>query len=145
MNRPSDSEAERLELIYNALSQAQDCITDEPPEGMTYQEARRDTVDKIREAMRTVEAMQSSPAPPSVLKQERVIPMSNNEFDWTVILPEAERQKVLADRKAFFDSFPTKEELEQAGREGREAFAKACAEVDTVREAQADDTPDSIF
>jgi len=59
MNRPSDSEAERLELIYNALSQAQDCIHDEPPEGMTYQEARRDTVDKIREAMRTVEAMQS--------------------------------------------------------------------------------------
>jgi hypothetical protein len=55
----SDSEAEQLELIYNALSQAQDCIRDEPPEGMTYQEARQDTVDKIREAMRTVEAMQS--------------------------------------------------------------------------------------
>jgi Lar family restriction alleviation protein len=56
---PSDSDVEQLELIYNALSQAQDCITDEPPEGMTYQEARRDTVDKVREAMRTVEAMQS--------------------------------------------------------------------------------------
>jgi len=57
---PFDSEVEQLELIYSALSQAQDCINDEPPEGMTYQEARRDTVDKVREAMRTVEAMQTA-------------------------------------------------------------------------------------
>jgi len=71
-----------------------------------------------------------------MLKQHRETPMSNNEFDWTVILPEAERQKVLADRKAFFDCFPTAEEIEQAGREGREAFAKACAEVDAKRSDQ---------
>lgn len=56
--------------------------------------------------------------------------MSNPEFDWTTILPEEERKKVLAGRQAFFDRFPTKDEIEQAGREGREAFAKACAEVD---------------
>ncbi len=59
--------------------------------------------------------------------------MSNNEFDWTTILPDAERRKALADRKEFFDSFPTKEEVEQAGREGRAAFAKACAQVDRTK------------
>jgi hypothetical protein len=75
-----------------------------------------------------------------MLKQHRETPMSNNEFDWTVILPEAERQKVLADRKAFFDCFPTAEEIEQAGREGREAFAKACAEVDAKRSDQTTPT-----
>jgi hypothetical protein len=59
--------------------------------------------------------------------------MSNREFDWTMILPEEERRKVLADRQTFFDKFPTKSEIEQAGREGREAFAKACAQVDRNR------------
>lgn len=59
--------------------------------------------------------------------------MSSQEFDWTVILPEGERQKLLAARSAFFDSFPTKEEVEQAGKEGREAFAMACAQVDRAR------------
>jgi hypothetical protein len=59
--------------------------------------------------------------------------MSNREFDWTMILPEEERRKALADRQTFFDKFPTKSEIEQAGREGREAFAKACAQVDRNR------------
>jgi len=59
--------------------------------------------------------------------------MSNPDFDWTTVLPEGERQKFLADRESFLDSFPTKEEVEQAGREGREAFAKACAQVDSKR------------
>ena len=59
--------------------------------------------------------------------------MSSREFDWTTILPEAERQKVLAERQVFFERFPTKQEVEQAGREGREAFAKACAQVDQNR------------
>lgn len=64
--------------------------------------------------------------------------MSNPEFDWTTILPKGERRKVLADTQAFFDSFPTRDEIEQAGREGREAFAKACAEVDRKRGRHAD-------
>ena len=59
--------------------------------------------------------------------------MSNPEFDWTTILPEDERKIVLAQRQAFLDRFPTKEEVERAGREGREAFAKACAQVDRDR------------
>ena len=59
--------------------------------------------------------------------------MSNPEFDWTTILPEDERRKVLADRQTFFDRFPTKDEVKHAGREGREAFAKACAQVDRKR------------
>jgi hypothetical protein len=63
--------------------------------------------------------------------------MSDLEFDWTEILPEPERSKVRAAQKAglveFIDSFPTKEEVEQAGREGREAFAKACAIVDAKK------------
>lgn len=59
--------------------------------------------------------------------------MSSRDFDWTVILPEAERHKELASRQTFLDSFPTEDELEQAGREGRAAFAKACAQVDRNR------------
>lgn len=62
--------------------------------------------------------------------------MSNREFDWTMILPEDERKKALADRQTFFDSFPTKDEIEQAGREGRAAFVKACATVDARNEAE---------
>lgn len=62
--------------------------------------------------------------------------MTNPEFDWTILLPEDERAKVLADRKAFFDSFPTGDEVEQAGREGRAAFAKACATVDARKETE---------
>lgn len=73
----------------------------------------------------------------------------NDKFDWTTILPDAERQKVLAGRQAFFDNFPTKDEVEQAGREGREAFAKACAQVDRaeLRKLQAiiDDQADRIL
>jgi hypothetical protein len=62
--------------------------------------------------------------------------MTDRKFDWTTILPEDERKKVLADRRAFFDSFPTEDEIEQAGREGRAAFAKACATVDARNEAE---------
>jgi hypothetical protein len=63
--------------------------------------------------------------------------MSNPEFDWTEILPETLRSQVRSAQKAglvhFMEGFPTKEEIEQAGREGREAFAKACAQVDRKR------------
>jgi len=62
--------------------------------------------------------------------------MSNPEFDWTTILPEDERKKVLAERQEFFDRFPTKDEVEQAGREGRASFAKACATVDARKETE---------
>lgn len=60
-----------------------------------------------------------------------------NEFDWTEILPEPDRSKVREAQRAglihFLDGFPTNEEVEQAGREGREAFAKASAHVDRSR------------
>ena len=63
--------------------------------------------------------------------------MANTGFDWTEILPEPERSKVRAERRGtleeFLDSFPTKEEVEQAGREGREAFFEARAQVDKAR------------
>ena len=59
--------------------------------------------------------------------------MSSHDFDWAAILPEDERKIVLAQRQAFFDRFPTKNDIEQADREGREAFAKACAHVDQDR------------
>lgn len=66
--------------------------------------------------------------------------MSNPEFDWTEILPEPERSKVRAERhrsmEEFFDKFPTKEEVEQAGREGRAALAKASATVDARKETE---------
>jgi hypothetical protein len=62
--------------------------------------------------------------------------MSDTKFDWTTILPKAEREKVLSDRQAFFDGFPTKEDVEQAGREGRLAFARACAIVDNRNESE---------
>jgi hypothetical protein len=63
--------------------------------------------------------------------------MTNPEFDWTEILPEPERTNVRNERRGtleeFLDRFPTKDEVEQAGREGREAFAKACTQVDKAR------------
>lgn len=55
--------------------------------------------------------------------------MTDPDFDWTEILSEPERSKVRADLTAqkgtFLESFPTREELEQSGREGREAFYRA--------------------
>lgn len=59
--------------------------------------------------------------------------MTNREFDWTTILPEAERATFLAQRQSFLESFPSKEEVEQAGIEGQQAFARACAQVDRAR------------
>lgn len=47
-----------LESVYNALCQAQDCIRGETPEDITDAEAREDTINKVRDAMRTIEAMQ---------------------------------------------------------------------------------------
>jgi hypothetical protein len=52
---PSDE----LQSVYDALCQAQDCIRGETPEDVTDAEAREDTIDKVRDAMRTVEAIQS--------------------------------------------------------------------------------------
>jgi hypothetical protein len=63
--------------------------------------------------------------------------MTNVGFDWTEILPEPERTRVREaqrnDLVAFMDHFPTKEEIEQAGVEGREAFFEARAQVDKAR------------
>lgn len=63
--------------------------------------------------------------------------MSVNDFDWTEILPEPDRTQARKARDAgltkFLDGFPTKEEIEQAGRDGREAFARACATIDRNR------------
>lgn len=59
--------------------------------------------------------------------------MTDQKFDWTEILPEPERTKVRADLEAkngtFLESFPTREELEQTGREGRSALYRAQAAV----------------
>lgn len=44
-----------LDAIYDALVQAQACIRGETPEDITDQEAREDTINKVRDAMRTIE------------------------------------------------------------------------------------------
>lgn len=59
-----------------------------------------------------------------------------DRFDWTEILPEPEKSKVRAQQSTFLESFPTREELGRAGREGRAAFAKACATVDVRNESE---------
>lgn len=63
--------------------------------------------------------------------------MTDRNFDWTTILPEPERSKVRLAQKndlvEFIGSFPTREEVERAGIEGRETLAKACAQVDAAR------------
>lgn len=46
-----------LESVYGALAQAQDCIRGETPEDISDEEAREDTLNKVREAMRALEAM----------------------------------------------------------------------------------------
>jgi hypothetical protein len=48
-----------LRLVYDALVQAQDCIRGETPEDVTDAEAREDTINKVRDAMRAIEAMQA--------------------------------------------------------------------------------------
>ena len=50
---------ETLEAVYNALVQAQDCIRGETPEDISDEEAREDTISKVRDAMRAIESMQS--------------------------------------------------------------------------------------
>lgn len=60
--------------------------------------------------------------------------MTDPKFDWTTILPEPDMTKVRADLEAkngkFLESFPTREELEEAGREGRAALKRAVTIVD---------------
>lgn len=70
--------------------------------------------------------------------------MSNPEFDWINVLPEADRKAVLASREAFFKGFPVRPneieedaaELRQAGIEGRAAFDRAVAIVDARKETE---------
>lgn len=45
-----------LKQAETALMQAQDCIRRETPEDMTVAEADEDTIGKIREALRSIEA-----------------------------------------------------------------------------------------
>lgn len=52
---------DELQAVYDALAQAQDCIRGETPEDISDEEAREDTINKVRDAMRAVEAMQSRP------------------------------------------------------------------------------------
>lgn len=52
---------DELESVYAALSQAQDCIRGETPENISDEEAREDTINKVRDAMRTIEGMQTAP------------------------------------------------------------------------------------
>ena len=65
---------------------------------------------------------------------------ANDEFDWTEILPEPERSKVREEftRNAseFFEKFPTKSEIAQAGLEGKRAFVRACDQVDAAKIAR---------
>ncbi|HWW62018.1 MAG TPA: hypothetical protein VN181_11675 [Thermoanaerobaculia bacterium] len=58
---PRSSADTGLETVYAALSQAQDCIRGEQPEDISDEEAREDTINKVREAMRIVEHMQAQP------------------------------------------------------------------------------------
>lgn len=53
---------EMLDKIYDALSQAQDCVRGETPEDVSDAEARADTISKIREAMELVEALSAQDA-----------------------------------------------------------------------------------
>jgi hypothetical protein len=53
---------EMLDRIYEALSQAQDCVRGETPEDIPDEEARADTISKIREAMELVEALTAQDA-----------------------------------------------------------------------------------
>lgn len=55
----SSSESRELQQVYEALSQAQDCLRNETPEDMTPAEAIEDTSKIIREAMHLVEIMQT--------------------------------------------------------------------------------------
>lgn len=43
-----------LKQAESALEQAQDCIRGETPEDMTHEEAREDTISKIRDALRAI-------------------------------------------------------------------------------------------
>lgn len=41
----------RVELMKEALEQAQSCLSDETPEDMSDEDAKADTLEKIREAL----------------------------------------------------------------------------------------------
>jgi hypothetical protein len=59
---PSEGEA-MLAQIEQALEQAQDCIRGETPEDISDADAREDTISKVREAMRNVEALRAAAQP----------------------------------------------------------------------------------
>jgi hypothetical protein len=65
----SSPDSSALQEVYDALTQAQDCIRGETPEDMTDAEAREDTIDKVRDAMRTIEAMQVAGVAQSPLRE----------------------------------------------------------------------------
>lgn len=66
--------------------------------------------------------------------------MTDQKFDWTEILPEPERTKVRAELTerlgTFLEKFPTRKELEEAGRKGRAAFERAKSIVDNRNETE---------
>ena len=74
--------------------------------------------------------------------------MTHAGFDWTEILPEPERSTVRAELKAktgsFLEGFPTREELNEAARDGRASFERACAIVDKEKAAVSDTREDTI-
>ena len=55
-----------LGKIDDALSQAQDCLRDEAPEDMTREEAREDTISKVREAMGVVDQLRGHAQRPAI-------------------------------------------------------------------------------
>jgi hypothetical protein len=54
-----DPTREKLEQIERALEQAQDCIRGETPEDVTDEEAREDTISKVREAIENVASLRA--------------------------------------------------------------------------------------
>lgn len=61
-----------LGKIDDALSQAQDCLRGETPEDMTDEEARTDTINKVREAMRITDQLRSTQPAASADEIERL-------------------------------------------------------------------------
>jgi hypothetical protein len=74
---------EAMDLVERALEQAQDCINGETPEDMSVQDAKEDTISKIREALRALAAQPASPLRGSVNECVlQIIKMSPaNQFD----------------------------------------------------------------
>jgi hypothetical protein len=89
-----------LQSVYDALTQAQDCIIGETPEGISDEEAREDTISKVRDAMRAIEAMQSAAhaqAPLESLLREYASVLRRNSSGGDLSADEQRNNQALAD------------------------------------------------